>query len=260
MAYERITLEVAEGVATLTLNHPQTRNALAWAMADEIGHALGALGDARALVITGAGKSFCSGGDMGASVAEGQRFGDMLQDGIETSVNPMLEKLAALDIPVVIAANGAVAGAGVPLALSGDFTLAGTGSFFVTAFTNVGLALDAGASWLLPRLVGLARATEALMLSERIPAARALDWGLIHKVVADEDLVAEATALAKRLAAGPTRSYALIRKALRFAATSDYTAALAHEAIAQQISGNSADCAEAVSAFLEKRPPVFQGR
>jgi len=258
--WERVRLEFDGDVALLWLDHAPTRNALAWKLAREANEALGQLGNARALVITGAGKGFCSGGDMGSDVKEGQGFGDMLREGIEATVNPLMESLAALDIPVVIAANGAVAGAGVPLALSGDFTIAGSSTFFLTAFTNVGLALDAGASWVLPRLVGLARATEALMLSERIPAAKALEWGMIHKVVADEELVAEATALAKRLAAGPTRSYALIRKALRFAATSTYSQALAHEVQAQQIAGNSADCAEAVSAFLEKRPPVFTGK
>lgn len=259
MAWERVRLEFEGDVALLWLDHAPTRNAISWQLAREMGEALDALGSARALVITGAGKGFCSGGDMGSAVGEGQGFGDMLEEGITGSVNPMLEKLAALDLPVVIAANGAVAGAGVPLALSGDFTVAGEGTFFLTAFTNVGLALDAGASWLLPRLVGMARATEALMLSERIPAQKALDWGMIHKVVPDVDLLAEAKALATRLAKGPTKSYGLIRQALRAGANSSYGQALALEARAQQAAGNSKDCAEAVSAFLEKRAPVFRG-
>lgn len=260
MAYERIQLEVAEGVATLTLNHPATRNAISWALAEEMGDALDQLGDARALVIAGAGKGFCSGGDMSSPVNEGLGFGDMLYNGITRAVNPMLIKLAELNIPVIAAVNGAAAGAGVPLALSADFVICGASAFFMTAFPNVGLTLDAGASWLLPRLIGMQRATEALMLSERIPAAKALEWGMIHKVVPDADLLAEAKALAAKLAAGPTRSYALIRKALRAGLTSGYAEALAHEAIAQQAAGNSADCAEAVSAFLQKRQPVFQGQ
>ena len=259
MAWERIRLEFDGDVATLWLDHPPTRNALSWPLARELGEALDQLGSARALVLTGAGKGFCSGGDMGSTVEPGEGFGDVLKRGLDTAINPALERLAALDLPVVIAANGAVAGAGFPLALSGDFTLAGESTFFVTAFANVGLALDAGASWLLPRLIGIARATEALMLSERIPAARALEWGMIYRVVPDEALVSEAQALARRLAAGPTGSFGLIRKALRLAAGSDYGTALANEVLAQQAAGNSADCTEAVDAFLGKRAPIFRG-
>ena len=121
------------------------------------------------------------------------------------------------------------------------------------------MALDAGASWLLPRLVGSARAAEALVLAERIPAAKALDWGMIYKVVPDEDLLADAKALAARLAAGPTMSYGLIRQAVQSGWASDYETALRTEETAQRISGNSQDCAEAVTAFLEKRAPVFRG-
>lgn len=259
MAYERILFEVDGGVATLTLNDPRTRNALSWKLAEEMGDALGRLGDARALVIAGAGKGFCSGGDMTSAVADGQGFGDMLFDGIVGQVNPMLEQLQALEIPVICAVNGAAAGAGAPLALSADFTICGESAFFYFAFPNVGLALDVGASWLLPRLIGTARASEALMLAERIPAAKALDWGMVYKVVPDDDLAAEAQALARRLAAGPTRAYGLIRRTLRHGWSSTYTAALVAEAEAQRAAGNSADCAEAVDAFLTKRAPVFRG-
>jgi 2-(1,2-epoxy-1,2-dihydrophenyl)acetyl-CoA isomerase len=170
-----------------------------------------------------------------------------------------VRKLSALNIPVVAAVNGPAAGAGAPLALHADFVIAAESAFFYFAFPNVGLALDAGSSWLLPRLVGNARATEALMLAERIPAAKALDWGMIYKVVADAELLAEAKALAARLAAGPTISYGLIRQAVRAGWQSDYQTALLTEEDAQRISGNSRDCAEAVSAFLEKRTPVFRG-
>lgn len=254
-----VTLEREGGVAIITLNDPATRNALSWELSDDLGHALDQLGDARALVITGAGKGFCSGGNMAADTPEGVSFGDMIGDGIASTVNPMLRKLAALKIPVISAVNGAAAGAGAPLALSADFVIAGEGAFFFFAFPNVGLALDAGASWLLPRLVGTARATEALMLAERIPAAKALDWGMIYKVVPDEDLLAEAKALAQRLASGPTVSYGLIRNAVHAAHSSSYLDALLVEEEAQRVSGNSRDCAEAVAAFLEKRAPVFRG-
>ncbi|MDE2303296.1 MAG: enoyl-CoA hydratase/isomerase family protein [Sphingomonadales bacterium] len=260
MAYENILFELADGIATITMNRNDTRNALSWGMAADIGDALDRLGDARVLILTGAGKGFCSGGDMSAHTPEGLGFGDMLGNGLSTAVNPMLMKLHALDIPVIAAVNGAAAGAGAPLALSADFVIAGQSAFFYFAFPHVGLALDAGASWLMPRLVGLARASEALFLAERIPAAKAADWGMIHKAVADDALMDEARALAARLASGPTRSYALIRHALQRGASSGYAEALAHEAEAQRAAGNSRDCAEAVAAFLAKRAPVFEGR
>lgn len=259
MAFTKVILEREGDIAILSLNDPATRNALSWDLAAEFGEALDQLGDARALVITGTGKGFCSGGNMAAKPADGQGFGDMIRDGLVSSVNPMLRKLAALKIPVIAAVNGAAAGAGAPLALHADFVFAGESAFFFFAFPNVGLALDAGASWLLPRLVGTARASEALILSERIPAAKALDWGMIYQVVPDTELLEAAKALARRLAAGPTVSYGLIRQALHAAHSSSYLDALVIEEEAQRVSGNSKDCAEAVSAFLEKRAPVFRG-
>ncbi|MEP6869062.1 MAG: enoyl-CoA hydratase-related protein [Novosphingobium sp.] len=259
MSFERVILEFDGDVAVLTLNHPASRNALSWPLAAELSAALDQLGSARALVITGAGKGFCSGGDMASEIPDGLGFGDMIRAGLVDAVNPMLRKLAALKIPVIAAVNGAAAGAGAPLALHADFVVAGESAFFYFAFPNVGLALDAGSSWLLPRLVGQARATQALMLAERIPAAQALDWGMIYKVVPDADLLSEAKALAARLATGPTVSYGLIRQAIQAASSSTYDEALLVEEEAQRISGNSADCAEAVSAFLEKRTPVFRG-
>ena len=259
MGYSKITLERQGAVAVLTLNDPATRNSLSWDLGREFSDALDQLGKARALVITGAGKGFCSGGNMASDTPEGMGFGDMIAKGLEDAVNPMLRKLAALKIPVVAAVNGAAAGAGAPLALHADFVIAGESAFFYFAFANVGLAVDAGASWILPRMVGLARATEALMLVERIPAAKALEWGMIYKVAADDALLAEAMALATRLAAGPTVSYGAIRQAIHAAASSTYENALLIEEDAQRTSGNAKDCSEAVQAFLEKRPPVFRG-
>lgn len=259
MGFSRVILEREGDVAILTLNDPATRNALSWDLASELGEALDQLGDARALVLTGAGKGFCSGGNMASDVPEGLGFGDMIAKGLQDSVNPALRKLSALKIPVIAAVNGAAAGAGAPLALHADFVIAGEGAFFYFAFPNVGLALDAGASWILPRLVGQARALEALVLAERIPAQKALDWGMIYRVVPDADLLAEAKALAARLASGPTVSYGLIRQAVLKGASSSYLDALLTEEQAQRQSGNSSDCAEAVAAFLEKRAPQFRG-
>jgi len=259
MAEAKVLLEREGDVAILTLNDPETRNALSWPLALDACDAIDRIGNARALVITGAGKGFCSGGDMTSEVPEGFGFGDMIAKGLRDAVNPLVRRIAALKIPVVAAVNGAAAGAGAPLALHADFVIAGESAFFYFAFPNVGLALDAGSSWLMPRLVGHARAMEALMLAERIPAAKALDWGMIYKVVPDADLLSEAKALATRLAAGPTVSYGVIRQAVRMGESSTYLDALLVEEEAQRVSGNSNDCAEAVSAFLEKRAPVFRG-
>lgn len=259
MAYERIDLAIADGVATLTLNHPETRNALSWKMASELGDALDNLDGARALVITGAGKGFCSGGDMSSEVREGSDFGEMLYEGLTDAVNPALLKLKNLKIPVIAAVNGAAAGAGAPLALLADFVIAGESAFFFMAFPNVGLVPDSGGSFTLPRLIGKARAMQMMLLAEKIPAAQALDWGMIYKVVPDEVLLAEAQALASKLAAGPTISYGLIRQQVQDALESDLEAVLETEAVNQRAAGRSKDCAEAVAAFLEKRAPVFRG-
>jgi 2-(1,2-epoxy-1,2-dihydrophenyl)acetyl-CoA isomerase len=259
MAYERITLDIRDDVATLTLNHPETRNALAWVLAEEMIHALDNLGDARALVITGAGKAFCSGGDMSSEVREGSDFGEMLYEGLTRAVNPLQIKLKNLMIPVIAAVNGAAAGAGAPLALMADFVIAGESAFFFMAFPNVGLVPDAGGSFILPRLIGKARAMQMMMLAERISAAQALDWGMIYKVVPDEALMAEAQALAARLAAGPTVSYGLIRQEVQAALGSDFETTLEVEARNQRTAVKSKDCVEAVAAFLEKRAPFFRG-
>ena len=259
MAYERILFEQADGVATITLNDPATRNAISWALAREVHDALGKLDGARALIITGAGKGFCSGGDMSMKPRDGETMGDEIHRGLTEAVNPMMLALRELPIPVIAAVNGAAAGAGAPLALAADFVIAAESAFFFMAFANVGLVPDAGGSWLLPRLIGKARAMRMMMLAERIPAAQALDWGMIHEVVADAALMETARALAAKLAAGPTVSYGLIRRNVAAALECDLASALAIEAEGQRIAGSSQDCAEAVAAFLEKRAPVFKG-
>lgn len=260
MAHGKARLTRDGDVAIITMDDPATRNALSWAMGEDLLEALDNLGDARALLIAAEGKGFCSGGDLTMGDGESRTIGDIVKDGLADSINPMLRKLAALEIPVVSAVNGAAAGAGAPFALSADFCIAGESAFFYFAFPNVGLALDAGASWLMPRLVGTQRALEALMLAERIPAEKALDWGMIYKVVPDDQLQEEGLALAKKLAAGPTVSYGQIRQAVRFAQASGYSDALTNEETAQQVAGSTGDCQEAIMAFLQKRAPEFKGK
>jgi 2-(1,2-epoxy-1,2-dihydrophenyl)acetyl-CoA isomerase len=259
MTYQNILFDVTDGVATITMNRNDTRNALSWAMADDISDALDRLGDARVLVITGAGKGFCSGGDLASTVPEGLDRGQMLQNGLMQSVNPMLAKIDALDIPVIAAVNGAAAGAGAPLALAADLVIAADSAFFLMAFANVGLVPDAGSSWILSRLIGKARAMQMILLAERISAAQAVQWGMIYKAVPDDQLVAETATLARKLADGPTLAYGIMRRALLAGLQSDLDTALTHEAAGQRIAGASKDCDEAIAAFMGKRAPVFSG-
>ena len=246
-------------VAIVTLSDPATRNALSWDMADTLRKLLQQLGDARALLICAEGKGFCSGGDMTMEGAGQPAFGAVLDKGLDESVNPLMRELADLDIPVVNAVNGAAAGAGASLALSADFVIAAQNSFFLFAFPKVGLAVDAGASWLLPRLVGMARATRALMLAERISADQALEWGMIHAAVPQDELFDHALKLAEQLADGPTVAYGQIRKALRQGQHVSYEEALETEREAQRTCGDTDDCLNAVASFRDKQEPVFRG-
>lgn len=259
MTYENILFNVTDGIATITMNQPAARNPLSWAMARDMSAALDRLDGARALVITGAGKGFCSGGDLAMKPAEGLDLGHELYNGLTQVVNPMLVKLHRLDIPVIAAVNGPAAGAGAPMALLADFVIAAQSSFFYFAFAQVGLVPDAGGSWILPRLVGKAQAMRMAMLAEKIPAEEAERLGMIYKCVPDDELQAETAALARRLAAGPTVSYGLIRRNTLDGLECDFDTALHNEALGQRTAGRSKDCGEAISAFMEKRQPVFRG-
>ena len=256
--YAHIRLETdAAAVATITLARPQSLNALSAAMVDELRAAVEEAGGsgARCLLITGEGRGFSSGADLvgggGLPVDAGA--------ALEKHFNPLVEALFALPIPVVAAVNGPAAGAGCSLALAADIVIAARSAYFLQAFVNIGLIPDAGATWLLPRLVGRARAMEMMMLGERVSADQALAWGLIARVVDDEALQSEATALATRLAAGPTKALGLIRKLAREASQLSLADALSAERAAQREAGNSQDFKGAVMAFLEKQPPRFEG-
>ncbi len=269
MSYEHILFEEADGVATLTINRPQMLNALHVGVIAEMIHAVDRVADegtARALLLTGAGRAFCSGADLAGGGAGGGGGGSKLPAGpvdagkvLETHFNPLLERLFALPVPFVTAVNGPAAGAGCSFALAGDIVIAGKSAYFLQAFINIGLVPDVGSTWLLPRLAGRARAQAMMMLGEKIPAATALDWGMIYQVVEDAELMSTATAMAQRLAKGPTRSYALIRQGIRACMDATLTEALMVERRNQRLAGRSPDFAEGVSAFLQKRPAVFTG-
>jgi 2-(1,2-epoxy-1,2-dihydrophenyl)acetyl-CoA isomerase len=259
MAYEHIRIEhSAAAVATVTIARPDRLNALSAQTVDELRAAVDETGrsGARCLLLTGEGRGFSSGADL----ATGGGLPDDVGASLEKHFNPLLEALFALPIPVVAAVNGPCAGAGCSLALAADIVVAARSAYFLQAFVNIGLIPDAGATWLLPRLAGRARAMEMMMLGERIPADKALDWGMIARVVEDEALASEAQALATRLALGPTVALGLIRKLAREAGHSSLGDALAAERVAQREAGRSEDFKRGVAAFLQKQPARFEGR
>ena len=260
MTYDHILTERRGDVLVLTLNRPDRLNAAPPALFDELRAAFGDLDGARAVLIAGAGRAFCSGADVGGGALGGDDPGKTTYAALMQHYNPTIAAIADLAVPVVSAVRGPAAGIGCSLALAADFCVASEGAYFLQAFVNIGLVPDGGASWMLPRLIGRARATEMMLLGERVPAAKALDWGMIHRVVADDALDAEALALATRLAAGPTVALGLMRRALGRALESDYATALEAEAQAQRSARGSADSTEGGMAFLQKRKPDFTGR
>jgi 2-(1,2-epoxy-1,2-dihydrophenyl)acetyl-CoA isomerase len=259
MSFEQIRLEHSPAaVATLTIDRPERLNALSAQTVDELRAAVEQVGgsDARCLLITGEGRGFSSGADL----ATGGGPPDDVGASLEKHFNPLIEAVFALPIPVVAAVNGAAAGAGASLALAADIVIAARSAYFLQAFVNIGLIPDAGATWILPRLVGRARAMEMMMLGERIAADRALEWGLVSRVVDDSELASEAIAVAERLAEGPTRALGLIRTLAREAQHLPLSDALAAERLAQRDAGRTEDFRGAVIAFLQKQKPRFEGR
>jgi 2-(1,2-epoxy-1,2-dihydrophenyl)acetyl-CoA isomerase len=248
-----VTLTADGRIAILALNQPETVNALSGAMMAGLNAALDAVeaGNFRALVLTGNGRGFCSGADMNELPA---RRSEGAGKVLEQLFHPLFRRLRDSDMPIVTAVNGAAVGIGMSLALMGDLIVAARSSYFLLSFSRIGLVPDGGATWLLPRLIGLARARELALLAEKLPAEKALDWGLINRVVEDALLMDEAMTLAGRLAEGPA-ALPLTRKL--FWDEKGYEAQLAREAAAQEIAGATEDFAEGLSAFQQKREPKF---
>lgn len=260
MDFARVTLAIDNGVALLTLNDPDVMNAAGEPMLDDILAALDIVEDessgARCLVLTGAGTAFCS----GANLKE-RGHGKAKPVGIvlETHWHPLLRRLRRLHCPIVTAVNGAAAGGGMAFALTGDIVIAARSAYFLQAFRRIGLAPDVGSTWFLPRRIGVARAMELSLLGEKLPAEKALAWGLINRVVDDGAALDEAMKVARELAAGPTKALALIRGLYWDSTENAFEEQIDLEYRMQRIAGASADFKEGVTAFLEKRPAKFTG-
>ena len=260
--YEQILSDQKDGVLTLTLNRPDRLNAWTDVMHNELKHAIvtASRDDAvRVIVVTGAGRGFCAGQDLGdrdPSKGELPNLGETLK----TYFNPNLRLIREMPKPVIAAVNGAAAGAGANIALACDIVLAARSAKFLQAFARIGLIPDAGGSWSLPRLIGPARARGLAMLAEPLGAEMAAEWGLIWKAVDDDSLMAEAQETAMKLANGPTLGLALTKRAILAATTNSLEEQLLLEEQLQARAGASDDYREGVSAFLEKRPAKFSGR
>ncbi len=263
MDYSTIRFSQAGAIATLTLNRPDKLNCFTQAMLGEVRHAIervAAKGSgARCLVITGAGRGFCSGQDLAEAMAMNGGRPDLGQV-VEKSYTPIITALRELDMPVLGVVNGIAAGAGAGLALACDIVIAARSASFLLPFSRIGLAADGGATWTLPRLVGHARALGMVMLGEAIPAEQAEAWGMIWTVVDDAELPAAAQRLAETLANGPTKAHALSKQLIQASATNDLDGQLALEGKLQTIAGFSEDFREGVAAFFEKRPARFSGK
>jgi 2-(1,2-epoxy-1,2-dihydrophenyl)acetyl-CoA isomerase len=254
-----VTRTDADGVATITLQRPGLSHTMRGELLTAV-REVAADESVRAVLLTGTGRAFCVGQDLGEHVEVLRGDAESSLSIVESEYNPLVLALSALRVPVVVGINGACAGAGLGLALAGDLRVAAAGAKFTTAFAGIGLSSDSGLASRLVHCVGGSRAAELLLLPEPFPAETAAGWGLVHRVVAPEQLLPEAQALATRLAAGPTLAYRAIKTVLATAATDSLEDTLALEARLQTSLGGTADHREAVEAFLAKRPPEFTGR
>ena len=263
MAFETIQFSVEAGVARLTLNRPDRLNSFTIQMHGEVAQALDqveASPDVRVLLLTGAGRGFCAGQDLSdRAVAPGGDAVD-LGESVERYYNPLVRRLVALPFPVVCAVNGVAAGAGANLALAADIVIAAKSAKFIQSFANIGLIPDSGGTWILPRLIGQARALAITLTGVPVSAEQAEAWGMIWRAVADEALVEEAEALVAGFARAPTLGLAATKAMIRASGAHPLDQELDLQRDAMRRLGHSADYAEGVDAFLNKRQPTFTGR
>lgn len=259
MSEETVLYALDNGVATLRLNRPERLNAVTGEMLDLIrASLLRAVNEgARAVLLTGEGRAFCSGADLAARAGSGPVDP---ADNLEFHYNPLAETLSKLPIPVVTAVNGPAAGAGVGLALGGDIVVMAKSAYLMLAFSNIGLVPDCGATWLVAKSAGRAKALEMALLGEKMSAEDAFDSGLVARVAEDDSLMAAAREIAAKLAAKPTIALGLIRAQVKAALNSTLSETLSIEAQHQRIAGRTEDFREGVMAFIQKRPPEFRGK
>lgn len=261
MDFNKVKVDVENGVAIVTLNHPEVMNAISLDVLEGLGEAMDFVEDkangVRCVVLTGAGKGFCAGANLqGRNTGDGKRGAGSV---LESHYHPLLRRMRRLHCPMLTAVNGAAAGAGMSLALMGDLVLAGKSAYFLQAFRRIGLVPDAGSTYILPRKIGVARAMELSLLGEKLPAETALQWGLINRVYDDAALMTEAKKMATELASGPTVSLGLIRNLYWESPENTFEEQLDLEFRTQRVAGSTADFKEGVTAFLEKRPAKFKG-
>jgi 2-(1,2-epoxy-1,2-dihydrophenyl)acetyl-CoA isomerase len=262
--FDDVTVEGINRVAVLRLNDPKTLNAISPRMIGGIGQALDYIDTQsavfRVLLMTGAGRGFCSGANLTATGAHDALRADDLGRALREIYNPLMRRLRGLKMLMIVAVNGPAVGFGFSLALMGDILLAARSAFFQLSFARIGLVPDGGAAWLLTRIVGLARAKELIVLAERLSAEKAHEWGLVNQVHDDDKLMSAAMALANALAERPPATIALLRRLYWEALENKFEQQLELEAQLQSAAGKSGDFIEAVKAFREKRLPNFKGK
>jgi 2-(1,2-epoxy-1,2-dihydrophenyl)acetyl-CoA isomerase len=263
MQFKHVTLDFDGPVGILKLDHQEVMNAVSMDMLGGLAEALDAIeekrSEVRCLVITGAGRAFCTGANLQGrnnQITGKSNAGAAL----ETGFHPFLRRLRNLHCPIVTSVNGPAAGAGMSFALMGDMILCARSSYFLQAFRRIGLVPDCGSTWLLPRLIGKARSVELSLMGERLPAEKALEWGLVNRVYDDAALMDETMKLAHDLANGPTVALSLIRKLYWDSPENSFEEQLNLEFESQRIAGRAEDFKEGVTAFLEKRPAKFKGK
>lgn len=262
MDFEKITYSVENGIATITFNDPATMNAAGIDTTEELLLAFELAGkEARTTVLTGTGRGFCSGANLSGGLGSGAKPQGEFDAGkmLDAVYNPLVSAMREHPHPIVTAVNGAAAGVGCSIALMGDLIVCAESAYFLQAFRRIGLVPDGGSSYLLARTIGRARAMEMTLLGDKLPAAKALEWGLVNQVVSDGALMSTALDLAERLATGPTKALAMTRKLVWDAVEDSWETQIHAERVAQRTAGRTGDSKEGVMAFLEKRPANFTG-
>ena len=265
MAYTKISYELKGDIAIISFNDPSTLNACGVDTAQELLHAFEVAADeARCTILTGAGRGFCS----GANLAPGGLSVKLSHEGskpdagraLTTHYNPLMQAIREHPHPVITAVNGPAAGVGCSLALVGDIVVCAKSAYFLQAFRRIGLLPDGGSTWLLARTIGRVRAMEMALFGDKVPAEKAMEWGMINRIVEDDQLMPTALEMAEKLASGPTIALSLARELIWKACESDFDEAIYDERLAQRTAGRTDDFKEGVSAFLQKRPAEFKGK